>query len=323
MIRTTLATLACALFAAGAARAAGDDSIPHGIAGDVIAKTVELVEKKAVYPRRQAEYDAAKRALLAILSEQPGAVDRTELHARIGRLLATLDADGHSFITPPPPTQSRWFNLVTTRHGVVLQFVPPAITGWGDAINADYLKRYHEEAALRPDLGQACALVVDLRAQTGGNGWPPFIAMTPLFNAGNRANYVTRDGRRIPVVSRAFLDSLYQRFGGGLANPLAQFADAPPAVLVGKNTASAGEMLLVGFLGEARVQTFGDTSYGLTTANSTNTLPDGSILTLTEARYALGDEPVFRGGIPAMHSGAGPDAAAEWAAANSPRCKAN
>lgn len=319
-----VATLACAMFAAalaGSAHAA--DTIPHGVAVDVIEKAVELIEKKGVYPRKQADYDAAKRALLAILSEQPGAVDRQALHARIGGLLATLDADGHSFITPPPPPPPSWFNLVTTARGTVLQFTPPAIMGWGDAVNADYLKRFHDAAALRPDLGQACALVVDLRAQTGGNGWPPFIAMAPLFKAGNRANYVTRDGQRIPVVDRAYLDTLYGRFGGGRANPLAPFADAPLAVLVGKDTASAGEMLLVGFLGESRVHTFGSTTYGLTTANSTNTLPDGSILTLTEARYALGDGPAYRGGIKAMHPDAGLDEAAEWAAAHSPRCRAN
>src|SRR5205823_15053421 len=103
----------------------------------------------------------------------------------------------------------------------------------------------------------------------------------------------------------------------------------PLAVLVGERTASAGEMLLVALMGEERVQTFGRTSYGQSTANMTYRLADGSRLVLTEQRYALGDAPVYHGDIPAMHPAAAGETwdasvrtAAEWAAANSPQCKA-
>jgi C-terminal processing protease CtpA/Prc len=87
-------------------------------------------------------------------------------------------------------------------------------------------------------------------------------------------------------------------------------------------------MLLVALLGEARVQTFGSTSYGLSTANATYRLADGSSLVLTQSRYALGDGPVYQGGIAPMHPAAkdapvddAVKAAAEWAAANSPQCR--
>jgi hypothetical protein len=59
-------------------------------------------------------------------------------------------------------------------------------------------------------------------------------------------------------------------------------------------------MLLMALMGEERVRTFGQTSYGMSTANATYPLPDGATLVLTQSRYALGNGPVFRGGIPPM-----------------------
>jgi len=80
-------------------------------------------------------------------------------------------------------------------------------------------------------------------------------------------------------------------------------------------------------MGEAKVRTFGQTSAGMSTANMTYTLPDGALFVLTQARSALADGPVFRGGIAPMQpapKGETADVslktAAEWAAANSPRC---
>jgi C-terminal processing protease CtpA/Prc len=120
-----------------------------------------------------------------------------------------------------------------------------------------------------------------------------------------------------------------RQFAPDRVNPLARFGSGPLAVVVGKRTASAGEMLLVALLGEERVQTFGSTSFGKSTANRSYPLADGSTLVLTTSRYALGDGPVYQGGIPAMHPAA-QDAlvedavktAADWAAANSPQCAA-
>jgi C-terminal processing protease CtpA/Prc len=157
--------------------------------------------------------------------------------------------------------------------------------------------------------------------------WPPFIAMYPLFGNANKARWVDRDGKTIPFVDRAALAAMAAQHVGDRANPFASFATGPLAVLVGAKTASAGEMLLVALMGEERVRTFGQTSYGMSTVNQMHPLPDGSTLLLTQMRYALGDGPVFHGGIAPMQPAAAGEtwdvtvrAAAEWAAANSPRC---
>jgi hypothetical protein len=345
-MRKSLAALACAsLFAtpsfAEPAPAPGD-TLPRALARTVAHEVVDLVEKNGLYPRRQAEYAEAKAGLLAVVDDGSGDVDRRALYAHVGTLLKTLDADGHSFMMLPaqqqPTTRTSMvqgsalrppaFRLVTTSLGTVLRWTPPAVAPDPKGRKNGFLRDFYDEAAARPDLAQACALVVDLTEQTGGNAWPPFIAMYPLFGTANKANWVDRDGKRIPYVDRAGLEAMARPEADGRANPLAPYAAGPLAVLVGSRTASAGEMLLVALLGEDRVQTFGQTSYGMTTANKMYPLDDGATLVLSERRYALGDGPVYRGGIPATHPMAPDESidhaaqqAAEWAAAHSPRCK--
>jgi hypothetical protein len=346
MMRHTFAAAGCAVLmsmSAFALDAPPVATMPRALARQVVDRTVELVESKGVYPRRQTEYAQARTELLALLEEhngQNGDVDREALYARVRKLLSTLDADGHSMLIPPSRPLQAWrapeagappplFTLVETGHGKVLRWTPPAIVG-DNARFAGYLNTFYDDAEAHPELAQACALVVDLSEQTGGNAWPPMIAMAPLFSDANTARWVDRMGKRSAFVSPAGLATMNRQYGGaGRANPLAPFASGPLAVVVGDHTSSAGEMLLVGLMGEDRVQTFGRRSQGLSTANATYKLADGSLLVLTESRYALGDGPVYRGGIAPMHPAAAGEAmeasvrtAAEWAAAGSPRCKA-
>ena len=315
------------------------ETMPLAMARDIVGRTIALVESKGVYPRQRMEYEQAKVQLMLVLDGAPEQVDRAQLHARIRQLLATLDADGHSLLFAPvqqhrmrsantarkaalPPA----FRLVATSRGAVLRWTPPPDINGEGVIDAS-VKRFYDEADAHPEIEGACALVVDLSEQTGGTAWPPLIAMYPLFGRANTARFVERDNKRIPIVDRAGLEASARAGAAGRANPLAPYAGGPLAVVVGSGTASAGEMLLVALLGEQRVQTFGQTSYGLSTANMTYPLADGSQLVLTEMRYAQGDAPVYRGGIAPMHpeaKGAPADAAvrtaAEWAAANSPAC---
>jgi len=334
MNRNMLLAAVCALACAGAAAR----TLPLALAHQVVDQTIALVESKGVYPRRKEEYAQAKQDLLAAVDGKTADVDDAGLHARIRALLATLDADGHSFLIPAvapgqplvpmparPPVQQ--FQLVATRHGTVLRWIPPATTYSGAQAQAEYVTKVYDEAAALPGAGRVCALVVDLSEQTGGNAWPPLIAMYPLFGTANKARWVDRDGKAVPVVNRAGLEQMAGRAAPDRANPLAPFAAEPVAVLVGERTSSAGEMLLVALMGEARVRTFGQTSAGMSTANMTYTLPDGALFVLTQARSALADGPVFRGGIVPMQpapKGEPVDTslrtAAEWVAAHSPRC---
>lgn len=312
------------------------------LAREVASKTVALVESRGLYPRQQAEYDRARMALLAMFDGQPLEIDRTGLYTRITGLLATLDTNGHSFLIPAShdlttrSTQSTsndlplaTFQVLQTSKGKVLRWTPPPVVNSTTMALGPYLTRFHDEAGTTPDIADACALVVDLSEQTGGNAWPPLVAMSPLFSGANNAMWVDRDGKRTALMNRVGLEEMRQRTGEDRANPLSHFDQGPLAVVTDKRTSSAGEMLLIALLGEARVQTFGSTSSGMTTANATYPLPDGSTLVLTQSRYALGEGPVIHGGIAPMHPiNPGESlvdrvaSAAEWVAENSASCRA-
>ena len=338
MNRNMLRAAVCALSFVASGVAGASETIPLALARDVTTRAIELVESKGMYPLRQEDYAQAKQRLLALVDGKAQAVDRGDLYARINGLLATLDTDKHSFVMPPVATgqftsaatarpRVPMFQLVATTHGTVLRFVPPPITTSTPETMSAYVQGVYDEAGALPGIRAACALVVDLSEQTGGNGWPPLFAMYPLFGDANKARWVDRDGNAMPFVHRGYLESKAGRDAPGHVNPFAPFATDPLAVLVGARTASAGEMLLVALMGEARVRTFGQTSAGMSTANMTYTLPDGALFVLTQARSALVDGPVFRGGIAPMEpapKGESVEAslrtAAEWAAGRSPRC---
>ncbi len=59
----------------------------------------------------------------------------------------------------------------------------------------------------------------------------------------------------------------------------------PVAVLTGPKTASSGELLAISFKGNARTQSFGQATRGLSTGNTTHRLPDGAMLAITSSIY--------------------------------------
>lgn len=318
------------------------DPIPAQTARAVVQRTIELVEAEGLYPRNQDEYASAKAQLLAALDGAGAQVDRRSLFQHVNAMLGTLDADGHSSIRPPSTGRrvqqglasaraqgtASSFALVRTAHGVVLHWTPPQSMGDLQTEAPLFLQRFHADYATTPGADKACALVVDLSAQVGGNAWPPFIAMHPLFGQANPAAWVGRDGKRTAYVNPPQLRQMEAQLGGRADNPLQRFASAPLAVFIDQRTSSAGEMLLIALMGEgSRTRTFGQTSYGATTANVAHRMADGSMLALTTSRYAIGDAPVIRGGIaPEVPTLPGESAretllhAATWAAQSSPLC---
>ena len=336
----TITLLATGL--ASAETASPVDRIPITTARAVVQRAIELVETQALYPRSQKDYAAAKARLLMALDGAGDEVERQQVLAPITALLNTLDADGHAFIMAPrwqrhhqqtlstarAQPQASSFALVPTAHGPVLHWTPPQSLGELKTEAPRFLARFNDDYAATSGADKACALVIDLSAQVGGNAWPPLFAMHPLFTDGNLARWVDRDGARTALVQRPGLRETYAFHGGASPNPLGRFDGTPFAVVSGKTTSSAGEMLLVALMGEgARVRTFGHTTHGLSNANASHTLADGSLLGLTTKRYAIGDGAPIRGGIApqvsAESSATIDDAvmqAAEWAAQASPLC---
>lgn len=319
------------------------DPIPAATARAVVQKTIELVEADGLYPRSQDEYAAARARLLAALDGAGEQVDRPALFRHVTAMLQTLDADGHTMIFPPvverqfrqdfsvARTAARMssFALVPTAHGQVLHWTPPQSYGDLKTEGPLFVQRFAADYAALPAAAGSCALVVDLGAQHGGNAWPILMTMHPILSQANRAVFVRRDGARVRLFEPQQLPGMQAYFGGDARNPLMRFSGQRIAVVIDGKTSSAGEMLLVALLGEGeRVRTFGHTSQGSTTANRSHALPDGSVLLLTTARYAIGDAAPIRGGIPAQvpatNGATHADTvrqAAEWAAQAAPLCR--
>lgn len=130
----------------------------------------------------------------------------------------------------------------------------------------------------------ACGWVVDLRNDTGGNMWPMINGLEALLGGGpfgafgqttGPDNHWVRTRERI----RANASGAPPFTGAPGA-----LSDAPVAVLLGPRTASSGEMTAIAFLGRPNTRFFGAPTAGLTTANASYPLPDGSWLLITTSR---------------------------------------
>lgn len=139
------------------------------------------------------------------------------------------------------------------------------------------------------DSRDLCGWIVDLRDNTGGNMWPMVAGIGPLLGAELVGSFTIsppgsgwryRDGRSWHGDSTMPAEPA----GWGRVSPTPlKHAEAPVAVLVGPETASSGEMILIAFLGRPRVRTFGDSTAGYASSNSTVALRDGATLVITSS----------------------------------------
>jgi C-terminal processing protease CtpA/Prc len=157
-----------------------------------------------------------------------------------------------------------------------------AMTGNDQAV-ATYV-RQGEQAVRDLDRSHPCGWIIDLRPDQGGNMWPMLTALAPLLTGPTLGYFVTASGQRIPWTLRSG-----QLFNGDRAS-IPQSNDyrlsrsePPAAVLTGSLTASSGEATLVAFRGQPNIQTFGQPTTGLASANQQFTLNDGAVLLITVA----------------------------------------
>jgi hypothetical protein len=336
-------TMAVLAFSAACnAYAAAEQPLPSATGRDMAAQVIDLVEKHGLPPVNRERYEERRRSVLDLVGETGETIDRDQLYGRLRRMLDTLDTDNHTFIAsatqPAPdaglllakrPERAGLAGLIDTPAGKVLRLTPPRITVQDEEGIRAYVSGNLRQMADSGLAGQACALVVDLGEQTGGNAWPPMDLLQPLFSESNDARFVDRYGNRSPVFSVPQLAARHARFGGAIANPLHRFAGQPVAFVMGSRTASAGEMIAIALMGEGqRTRSFGWPSLGLTTANQSYRLPDNAMLVLSTSRYGLGNGPVIRGRLQPQVAADDADSmddvlqkAAAWSAGQSGLCK--
>lgn len=144
---------------------------------------------------------------------------------------------------------------------------------------------------------QACGWIVDLRDNTGGNMWPMLAVVAGLLHRGV-LGYFARPGHSMQAwsLNRWFL-RLGRRPMGRARSSFRRPDQSPVAVLTSSHTASAAEAVLVALRSQSSVRTIGAPTAGMTTANHTHLLRDGSRLMISEAYYADAGRQLITGPI--------------------------
>ncbi|MFG2044997.1 S41 family peptidase [Dactylosporangium sp. NPDC048998] len=166
-----------------------------------------------------------------------------------------------------------------------------------------------ELAATRPT--PPAGWIVDLRGNQGGNMWPMLAVVAPLLPDGVLGHFVPPGG---PVQTWTLRKGRILLAGRKLARSTGPRTPGPVAVLTDTATASSAEAVAVAFRGRPGVRTFGTPTAGMTSANESHLLRDGTRMHLTVAYFADRHRTVYRGPLqPDDPGGTDPlAAAADW-----------
>jgi len=194
--------------------------------------------------------------------------------------------DHHSVMMFPSVTP-RYAKLGAPTSDPVIRFLPPrfgyvsipAYFGGSPDVEYGYANQYQRRLAAVRAAG-ACAWVVDLRGNVGGNMWPMLLGIGPVLGDGIAGAYAERDS----LMPWSYVHGIVQLGSdtmGRVVSPVVLRSLPPVAVLTSGLTASSGEALTVSFRGRPLSRSFGEGTGGLSTGNQGYTLPDGTRLILT------------------------------------------
>lgn len=143
-----------------------------------------------------------------------------------------------------------------------------------------YVAAAHEAIAAIDSPDMRCWMV-DLRQDTGGSMDPMIISLAPILGDGAIGGFKNPDGDMISLTMQA--GAIYQNGSRRSRNYVEsiytpQHPMPPIAVLIGNNTASAGENTLLALIGRPNTKTFGIPTAGLTVGNISLPLYDGALL---------------------------------------------
>lgn len=212
-----------------------------------------------------------------------GAETTSDTYPAIVAALERL-GDGHSFFREPvstlPPAEEDPPSA-TLLSGVGYLDIP-AFSGGGE--DGDSLATgYHRLIEGVDTLPSAtCRWVVDLRGNTGGNMWPMLAGVGPILGEGTVGSFVDADSVRKAWVYEGGQARLDHAVINAARPAYALTAHrARVAVLTDGRTASSGEALAVAFRARRDARSFGEPTWGLSTANAPFLLSDGAVIVLT------------------------------------------
>jgi len=221
-----------------------------------------------------------------VLEETRDARSESDLYPAIAAALRRLDPHSRLF-TPAraaqlQSAQSR-VDRVQPDPGTGVAYVDLRGFRGTDAESMSAYVRTLREGIAEAEAARTCAYIVDLRRNPGGNMWPTLLGLQPLLGSGVVGGFRARDGSEAWWRIEPDRVSTADVVAISAQRPLPRSDDAaarPVAVLLGTDTASAGEAVAIAFHERPSTRFFGWHTAGLTTANATFTLPDRAVLVL-------------------------------------------
>ncbi len=139
--------------------------------------------------------------------------------------------------------------------------------------------------------------LVDLRSNSGGNMWPMIAGIGPILGEGTAGYFIDPDNNQTSwgflngssVVNGNTVTQLNNSYELIMPNPKV-------AVLLDNGIASSGEVIGISFVGRENTISFGTSTCGLSTSNSSFLLSDNSVLNLTTSYLADRNKNLY--GIP-------------------------
>lgn len=152
--------------------------------------------------------------------------------------------------------------------------------------SSDYPTRV-QEIMREVDSTATCGWILDLRLTRSGDLWSYIAAVGPVLGEGELGGFLYTDGSR---EAWAYRDAQVfwadeARFESYVRGPIYQLhqPDPPVALLIGRVTEDAGELLLAAFQGRGDVRTFGEPTAGIPHLNMHTPLSDGAHLGVSGA----------------------------------------
>lgn len=232
------------------------------------------------------------------------AQDYTETYPAIKHALYLLD-DGHSFFITAGGTYLRAGNQLPVSVKAAALSIPDdigyvRIKSFGGSSDSQAGIEYAQDIVDQikaKDKESTMGWLVDLRGNGGGNMWPMLAGIGPLLGNDTLGYFKNVDGYWYPW---SYSDGVVMNSGYPLMTlPEPYRMTHPPqkvAVLLDKKVASSGEAVAIAFVGRPHTKSFGEATYGVSTANRGFEISNGSILVLTVAYMADRNRKVY--GIP-------------------------
>jgi C-terminal processing protease CtpA/Prc len=280
---------------------------PSATAERYIERALEIIEANAV-TRGQLDWPIYRRS---VLEQARGAESIEDSYLALRFALSSL-GDQHSYQMTSRQLDSlaeRPFGNASTGRepiaprgemltGSIAYLMLPGFAGGAHGDQVQFAEALHGVIA---DLdGQAaCGWIVDLRNNSGGNLWPMLAGIGPLLGDGEAGASVRPNGERTELWYRdgkVGLGDYVQLRVAGDPYRLRE-TNAPVAVLTGRSTASAAEIVATAFEARAGTRSFGAATSGATTGTQIFPLSDGAALVLAVAATSDRNGRIYSGRI--------------------------